>query len=162
MKDSKLPPRLCVSPFQIVFRTLVSQILDRTEPLLSGSLSSEVVTVFQYCSYFSSHGVSDLESHLCQLARQVSMVHTLQSLRDEKLLQAVGNLAPSSLLAQQEVLRTLALLLTRDDSDVSKAVTLYLAAASKNEHFREKVGGQITATDLECFLPCELTLSATC
>ncbi|XP_077876745.1 rho family-interacting cell polarization regulator 2 isoform X5 [Ictidomys tridecemlineatus] len=121
-----------------VFRTLVSQILDRTEPLLSGSLSSEVVTVFQYCSYFSSHGVSDLESHLCQLARQVSMVHTLQSLRDEKLLQAVGNLAPSSLLAQQEVLRTLALLLTRDDSDVSKAVTLYLAAASKNEHFREK------------------------
>ncbi|KAM5167713.1 rho family-interacting cell polarization regulator 2 isoform 2-T2 [Callospermophilus lateralis] len=121
-----------------VFRTLVSQILDRTEPLLSASLSSEVVTVFQYCSYFTSHGVSDLESHLCQLARQVSMVHTLQSLRDEKLLQAVGNLAPSSLLAQQEVLRTLALLLTRDDSDVSKAVTLYLAAASKNEHFREK------------------------
>uniref|UniRef100_A0A8C5YLS0 Rho family-interacting cell polarization regulator 2 n=1 Tax=Marmota marmota marmota TaxID=9994 RepID=A0A8C5YLS0_MARMA len=121
-----------------VFRTLVSQILDRTEPLLSSSLSSEVVTVFQYCSYFTSHGVSDLESHLCQLARQVSMVHTLQSLRDEKLLQAVGNLAPSSLLAQQEVLRTLALLLTRDDSDISQAVTLYLAAASKNEHFREK------------------------
>uniref|UniRef100_A0A8D2CXH2 Rho family-interacting cell polarization regulator 2 n=1 Tax=Sciurus vulgaris TaxID=55149 RepID=A0A8D2CXH2_SCIVU len=121
-----------------VFRTLVSQILDRTEPLVSTSLSSEVVTVFQYHSYFTSHSVSDLESHLCQLARQVSMVQTLQSLRDEKLQQAMGDLAPSSLLAQQEVLRTLALLLTRDDSDVSEAVTLYLAAASKNEHFREK------------------------
>ncbi|XP_003823254.4 rho family-interacting cell polarization regulator 2 isoform X1 [Pan paniscus] len=121
-----------------VFRTLVSQVLDRAEPLLSSSLSSEVVTVFQYYSYFTSHGVSDLESYLSQLARQVSMVQTLQSLRDEKLLQTMSDLAPSNLLAQQEVLRTLALLLTREDNEVSEAVTLYLAAASKNQHFREK------------------------
>uniref|UniRef100_A0A8I5TDU2 Rho family-interacting cell polarization regulator 2 n=2 Tax=Pongo abelii TaxID=9601 RepID=A0A8I5TDU2_PONAB len=121
-----------------VFRTLVSQILDRAEPLLSSSLSSEVVTVFQYYSYFTSHGVSDLESYLSQLARQVSMVQTLQSLRNEKLLQTMSDLAPSNLLAQQEVLRTLALLLTREDNEVSEAVTLYLAAASKNQHFREK------------------------
>nr|XP_035150638.2 rho family-interacting cell polarization regulator 2 isoform X3 [Callithrix jacchus] len=121
-----------------VFRTLVSQILDRAEPLLSTSLSLEVVTVFQYHSYFTSHGVSDLESYLSQLARQVSMVQTLQSLRDEKLLQTMSDLAPSNLLAQQEVLRTLALLLTREDHEVSEAVTLFLAAASKNQHFREK------------------------
>lgn len=68
------------------------------------------------------------------------MVQTLQSLRDEKLLQAMNELAPGNLPAQQEVLRTLALLLTRDDNEVSEAVTLFLAAASKNEHFREKVG----------------------
>ncbi|XP_031996255.1 rho family-interacting cell polarization regulator 2 isoform X1 [Hylobates moloch] len=121
-----------------VFRTLVSQILDRAEPLLSSSLSSEVITVFQYYSYFTSHGVSDLESYLSQLAKQVSMVQTLQSLRDEKLLQTMSDLAPSNLLAQQEVLKTLALLLTREDNEVSEAVTLYLAAASKNQHFREK------------------------
>ncbi|KAM4834607.1 rho family-interacting cell polarization regulator 2 isoform 1-T1 [Thomomys bottae] len=121
-----------------VFRTLVSQILDRTEPLLSSSLSSEVVTVFQYYSYFTSHGVSDLESYLSQLARQVSVVQTLQSLRDENLLQTVSDLIASNLPAQQEVFRTLALLLTRDDSEVSQAVTLYLTAASKNQHFREK------------------------
>uniref|UniRef100_A0A8C0D151 Rho family-interacting cell polarization regulator 2 n=1 Tax=Balaenoptera musculus TaxID=9771 RepID=A0A8C0D151_BALMU len=121
-----------------VFRTLVSQILDRAEPLLTSSLSSEVITVFQYYSYFTSHGVSDLESYLNQLAKQVSMVQTLQSLRDEKLLQAMSDLAPSSLPAQQEILGTLALLLTGDDSGVSEAVMLYLAAASRNEHFREK------------------------
>ncbi|XP_052583238.1 rho family-interacting cell polarization regulator 2 isoform X3 [Peromyscus californicus insignis] len=118
-----------------VFRTLVSQILDCSEPLLS---SSEVITVFQYYSFFTSHGVSDLETYLSQLARQVAMVQTLQSLRDEKLLQTMSDFTPSSLPAQQEVLRTLALLLTRDDNEVSEAVTLYLAAASKNEHFREK------------------------
>ncbi|EDL86508.1 similar to mKIAA0386 protein, isoform CRA_b [Rattus norvegicus] len=121
-----------------VFRTLVSQILDRAEPLLCSGLSSEVITVFQYYSFLTSHGVSDLETHLGQLARQVAMVQTLQSLRDEKLLQTMSDLAPSNLPAQQEVLRTLALLLTKDDNEVSEAVTLYLAAASKNEHFREK------------------------
>ncbi|XP_057555845.1 rho family-interacting cell polarization regulator 2 [Hippopotamus amphibius kiboko] len=121
-----------------VFRTLVSQILDQAEPLLTSSLSSEVITVFQYYCYFTSHGVSDLESYLNQLAKQVSMIQTLQSLRDEKLLQTMSDLAPSSLPAQQEILRTLALLLTSDDSGVSEAVMLYLAAASRNEHFREK------------------------
>ncbi|KAI5130378.1 Rho Family-Interacting Cell Polarization Regulator 2 [Manis pentadactyla] len=121
-----------------VFQTLVSQILDQAEPLLSSSLSSEVITVFQYYSYFTSHSVSDLESYLNQLAKQVSMVQTLQSLRDEKLLRAMTDLAPSGLPAQQEVLRTLALLLTGADSTVSEAVMRYLAAASRNEHFREK------------------------
>ncbi|KAM9666011.1 rho family-interacting cell polarization regulator 2 isoform 3-T3 [Trichechus inunguis] len=121
-----------------VFRTLVSQILDRAEPLHSSSLSLEVITVFQYHSYFASHGASDLESYLIQLAKQVSMVQTLQSLKDDKLLQTMTDLAPSKLPAQQEVLRTLALLLTQDDNEVSKAVTLCLAAASKNQHFREK------------------------
>ncbi|XP_055988257.1 rho family-interacting cell polarization regulator 2 isoform X2 [Sorex fumeus] len=121
-----------------VFRTLVAQILDRAEPLLSSSLCSEVITVFQYYGYFTSHGVSDLESHLNQLAKQVSMVQTLQSLRDEKLLQAMSDLAPSSLPAPQEVLRTLALLLTGDNSEVCEAVMLHLAAASRNKHFREK------------------------
>uniref|UniRef100_A0A9L0SZY5 Rho family-interacting cell polarization regulator 2 n=1 Tax=Equus caballus TaxID=9796 RepID=A0A9L0SZY5_HORSE len=142
-----------ISSVMEVFRTLVSQILDRAEPLLSSSLSSEVVTVFQYYSYFTSHGVSDLESYLNQLAKQVSMVHTLQSLRDEKLLQAMSDLAPGSLPAQQEVLRTLALLLTGDDSEVREAVTLYLTAASRNEHFREKAllyyCEALTKTDLQ-------------
>ncbi|XP_004019147.3 rho family-interacting cell polarization regulator 2 isoform X2 [Ovis aries] len=122
-----------------VFHTLVSQILDRAEPLLPASLSSEVITVFQYYSYFTSHGVSDLESYLNQLAKQVSVVQTLQSLREEKLLQAMSDLAPGNFPApQEEVLRTLALLLTGEDSGASEAVTLYLTAASRSEHFREK------------------------
>ncbi|XP_030170566.1 rho family-interacting cell polarization regulator 2 isoform X1 [Lynx canadensis] len=121
-----------------VFRTLVSQILDQAEPLLPSSLSSEVITVFQYYGYFTSHGVSDLESYLSQLAKQVSLIQTLQSLRDEKLLQTMSDLAPGSLSAQQEVLGTLAVLLTGDDQEAREAVMLYLTAASRNEHFREK------------------------
>uniref|UniRef100_A0A452RAB7 Rho family-interacting cell polarization regulator 2 n=1 Tax=Ursus americanus TaxID=9643 RepID=A0A452RAB7_URSAM len=112
-----------------VFRTLVSQILDRAEPLLPSSLPLEVITVFQYYGYFTGHGVSDLESYVNQLAQQGGT----------RSLSHCVDLAPSSLPAQQEVLRTLALLLTGDDSQVSQAAMLHLAAASRNEHFREKV-----------------------
>ncbi|XP_036907286.1 rho family-interacting cell polarization regulator 2 isoform X3 [Sturnira hondurensis] len=121
-----------------VFRTLVSQILDQAEPLPPSSLSSEVITVFQYHGYLTSHGVSDLPSYLHQLAQQVSLVQSLPALREDKLLQAVGSLAAHSLPAQQEVLRTLALLLTGGHSGVSQAVRLHLAEAARSEHFREK------------------------
>ncbi|XP_053511847.1 rho family-interacting cell polarization regulator 2 isoform X1 [Artibeus jamaicensis] len=121
-----------------VFHTLVSQILDRAGPLSPSSLSSEVITVFQYHGYFTSHGVSDLPGYLHQLAQQVSLVQSLPSLREDKLLQAVGGLTAHSLPAQQEVLRTLALLLTGGHSGVSQAVRLHLAEAARSEHFREK------------------------
>lgn len=70
----------------------------------------------------------------------VSLVQSLPSLREDKLLQAVGGLTAHSLPAQQEVLRTLALLLTGDHSGISQAVRLHLAEAARSEHFREKVG----------------------
>ncbi|XP_074128986.1 rho family-interacting cell polarization regulator 2 isoform X2 [Sminthopsis crassicaudata] len=123
---------------ETAFRTLVSRILDRAEPLLSSSLSTEVITVFQYYYYFASNGVSDLEGYLIQLAKQAAMVQTLQSLRDEKLLQNMTDLTANNLPVQQEVLRSLAFLLTENNDEISQAVTLYLAAASKNKHFREK------------------------
>lgn len=62
---------LCLYPWSpAVFRILVSQILDRTEPVLYSSMSSETITVFQYYSYFASHSVSDLGSYLLQLAKE--------------------------------------------------------------------------------------------
>lgn len=53
-----------------VFRILVSQILDRTEPVLYSTMSSEIITVFQYYNYFASHSVNDLGSYLLQLAKE--------------------------------------------------------------------------------------------
>jgi hypothetical protein len=98
------------------------------------------VKIYMKCFYFYGLVAVLSEHELFPSHLLVSMVQTLQSLRDEKLLQTMNSLAPSNLPAQQEVLRTLALLLTREDNEVSEAVTLYLAAASKNKHFREKVG----------------------
>ncbi|KAM7174255.1 rho family-interacting cell polarization regulator 2 isoform 3-T3 [Macrochelys suwanniensis] len=128
----------CPGLAETVFRTLLSQILDRTEPVLSSSLSSEILTVFQYYNYFASNGVSDLGSYLLQLAKEASVVQKLQTLRYEKLLQNIAELTSSSLPPQQEVLRSLALLLTENKNEIGEAVTLLLSASAENRHFREK------------------------
>ncbi|XP_006134062.3 rho family-interacting cell polarization regulator 2 isoform X1 [Pelodiscus sinensis] len=128
----------CPGLAETVFRTLVSQILDRTEPVLSSSLSSEILTVFQYYNYFASNSISDLGSYLLQLAKEASVVEKLQTLRDEKLLQNISELTSSSLPPQQEILRSLALLLTENKNEVGEAVTSLLLASAENKHFREK------------------------
>lgn len=53
-----------------MFKTLVSHIVDRAEPVFSSSLSLEVITVFQYYNYFASKNVSDLTNYVLQLARE--------------------------------------------------------------------------------------------
>ncbi|XP_078249632.1 rho family-interacting cell polarization regulator 2 isoform X8 [Pogona vitticeps] len=130
----------CAGLSETVFKTLVSHIVDRAEPVLSSSLSLEVITVFQYYNYFASKNVSDLVNYLLQLAREALMVQTLQSLGDEKFLQNKSALTSLSLLPQQETLKSLALLLlTENRREIHEAVVAILsAAAAEDKHFREK------------------------
>ncbi|XP_054841653.1 rho family-interacting cell polarization regulator 2 [Eublepharis macularius] len=124
---------------ETVFKTLVSHILDRAEPFLSSSLSLEIVTVFQYYNYFASRSVTDLGNYLLQLAREALTVQTLQSLKDEKYLQNVIPLTSISLPPQQEVLRSLAvLLLTENKRETCEAVASILLVAAEDKLFREK------------------------
>ncbi|XP_053102261.1 rho family-interacting cell polarization regulator 2 isoform X5 [Hemicordylus capensis] len=124
---------------ETVFKTLVSYILDRAEPVLPSSLSLEIVTVFQYYNYFASKNISDLGNHLLQLAREALMVQTLQSLREEKFLQNMTALTSISLSPHQEVLKSLALLLlTENKRETCEAVISVLSAAAEDKHFREK------------------------
>ncbi|KAM6453539.1 rho family-interacting cell polarization regulator 2 isoform 2-T2 [Liasis olivaceus] len=129
----------CPGLSETVFKTLISHILDRVEPILSSSLSLEIITVFQYYNYFANKNVSDLANYLLQLAREALIVQTLQSLRDEKFLQNKANLTSISLSPQQEVLKSLAVLLTENKRETCEAVvTILSAAAAENKHFREK------------------------
>ncbi|XP_014730670.1 PREDICTED: protein FAM65B [Sturnus vulgaris] len=128
----------CPGLAETVFRILVSQILDRTEPVLYSSMSSETITVFQYYNYFASHSVSDLGSYLLQLAKEASVVQVLQSVKDGKLHQNVSKINSNNLLPQQEVLRALALLLNENKNEVSETVASLLTATAENRHFREK------------------------
>ncbi|XP_062343402.1 rho family-interacting cell polarization regulator 2 isoform X2 [Cinclus cinclus] len=128
----------CPGLAETVFRILVSQILDRTEPVLYSSMSSETITVFQYYNYFASHSVSDLGSYLLQLAKEASVVQVLQSVKDGKLQQNVSKINSNNLLPQQEVLRALALLLNENKNEVSETVASLLTATAENRNFREK------------------------
>ncbi|KAM3840412.1 rho family-interacting cell polarization regulator 2 isoform 2-T2 [Vipera latastei] len=124
---------------ETVFGNLISHILDRAEPLLSSSLSLEVITVFQYYSYLANKNVSDLANYLLQLAREALMAQTLQSLRDEKFLLNKANLTSIRLSPQREVLKSLAVLLTENKKETYEAVvTILSAAAAESKHFREK------------------------
>ncbi|XP_032532175.1 rho family-interacting cell polarization regulator 2 [Chiroxiphia lanceolata] len=128
----------CPGLAETVFRILVSQILDRTEPVLYSSMSSEIITVFQYYNYFACHSVHDLGSYLLQLAKEASVVQVLQSVKDGKLQQNVSKINSNNLPPQQEVLRALALLLNENKNEVSEAVASLLTATAENRHFREK------------------------
>ncbi|XP_064514524.1 rho family-interacting cell polarization regulator 2 isoform X3 [Pseudopipra pipra] len=128
----------CPGLAETVFRILVSQILDRTEPVLYSSMSSEIITVFQYYNYFACHSVNDLGSYLLQLAKEASVVQVLQSVKDGKLQQNVSKINSNNLPPQQEVLRALALLLNENKNEVSEAVASLLTATAENRHFREK------------------------
>ncbi|XP_074002474.1 rho family-interacting cell polarization regulator 2 isoform X2 [Numenius arquata] len=128
----------CPGLAETVFRILVSQILDRTEPVLYSSMSSEIITVFQYYNYFASHSVNDLGSYLLQLAKEASVVQVLQSVKDGKLQQNVAKINSNNLPPQQEVLRALALLLNENKNEVSETVASLLTATAENTHFREK------------------------
>uniref|UniRef100_A0A803XV96 Rho family-interacting cell polarization regulator 2 n=1 Tax=Meleagris gallopavo TaxID=9103 RepID=A0A803XV96_MELGA len=128
----------CPGLAETVFRILVSQILDRTEPVLYSTMSSEIITVFQYYNYFASHSVNDLGSYLLQLAKEASVVQMLQSVKDGKLHQNVSKINSNNLPPQQEVLRALALLLNENKNEVSESVASLLTATAENKHFREK------------------------
>uniref|UniRef100_U3JQ62 Rho family-interacting cell polarization regulator 2 n=1 Tax=Ficedula albicollis TaxID=59894 RepID=U3JQ62_FICAL len=133
----------CPGLAETVFRILVSQILDRTEPVLYSSMSSETITVFQYYNYFASHSVNDLGSYLLQLAKEASVVQVLQSVKDGKLQQNVSKINSNNLLPQQEVLRALALLLNENKNEVSETVASLLTATAENRHFREKLSSTL-------------------
>ncbi|XP_030068018.1 rho family-interacting cell polarization regulator 2 isoform X2 [Microcaecilia unicolor] len=120
------------------FRTLVTQILDQADPVFSPGVASEVITVFQYYSFFASQNVSDLRNYIVHLAKEASLVQILQSSRDNNLLQDVRDRATCGMSPQPEIFRALALLLSEGDSKDSQAEKLLLSNAAGNSHFRKK------------------------
>ncbi|XP_040288815.1 rho family-interacting cell polarization regulator 2 isoform X2 [Bufo bufo] len=119
-----------------VYRTLVTHILDKTEDMLSSNLSAETITVFQYYDFFSSHNITDLKSYLMHLVKEASAEPVPQTSVDPG---ERAGLETSTLPHSSEILTSLNLLLSGNDSDVSHALHLFASAASKSMESREKV-----------------------
>lgn len=49
---------------------LVERILERKLPKRCGSVAKETLTVFQFWSYLEAEGVSELETHITELAEE--------------------------------------------------------------------------------------------
>ncbi|XP_053570783.1 rho family-interacting cell polarization regulator 2 isoform X2 [Bombina bombina] len=128
----------CPGLAETVFRTLIAQILDRGENTLPSHLSLETVTIFQYYDFFTSHNITNLNTHLVQLAKEASADQMLQTSTDTFLLHKMTDMATSSLPPRQEILAALTLLLMENDNYASQALTLLSSSASKSNVFREK------------------------
>ncbi|XP_067857785.1 rho family-interacting cell polarization regulator 2 isoform X1 [Heptranchias perlo] len=127
----------CPGHCEAVFRTLVNQMLDKPE-LFSAPDPQEVITICQFDNYLTSHNISDLGDHLTQLANEVSLLQTLQSLQPAKTLQMLEEQPAQNLQPLEETLKAIAFLLLETNSDLVQASTSFLATASKNNNFREK------------------------
>lgn len=54
----------------LVFLRLVEKILERRLPKRGGGVTKEALTVFQFWSYLEAEGVSELDTHITELAEE--------------------------------------------------------------------------------------------
>ncbi|KAG9355496.1 hypothetical protein JZ751_000334 [Albula glossodonta] len=126
-----------------VIRQLVSEMMDRCEPAsppcsTPSTLSQNILTVFQFHSYTSAHSVSDMKEHLLQLAQEAVFTEGLCSGDSERAIRELEEVAASSLRPHPDTLRALAMLLTTDDPQLSKAASTFITSASAHQPFRSK------------------------
>ncbi|KAJ8273279.1 hypothetical protein GJAV_G00099730 [Gymnothorax javanicus] len=126
-----------------IIRRLVSEMTDRTEFGSSGcgsfsTASQEVLTVFQFHSYVSTHNVSDMSEHLLHVAREAVFLESLCSGDPEWALRELEEVQATSLKPHPETLRALSALLTTNAPQLSKAAAAFLSSASAYLPFRSK------------------------
>ncbi|XP_067913765.1 rho family-interacting cell polarization regulator 2 isoform X2 [Heterodontus francisci] len=137
LRFGKSVNKRCPGHSETVFRTLMNQMLDKSE-LFSAPDTHEVITICQFANYLTSHNISDLGDHLTQLANEVVLLQTLQSLQPEKTLETLEQHAAQNLQPLEETLKAIAFLLLETNSDLVQAATSFLSTASTNSIFREK------------------------
>ncbi|CAB1323239.1 unnamed protein product [Coregonus sp. 'balchen'] len=100
---------LCLSVLCLVFLRLVERILERRLPKRRDGAAREMLTLFQFWSYLEAEGVSELDTHITELAEEVWLVQSLQSGDQEVLVKALKRPPESSL--KREGLHAVSLLL---------------------------------------------------
>ncbi|XP_040209747.1 rho family-interacting cell polarization regulator 2 isoform X3 [Rana temporaria] len=127
-----------------VFRKLIAQNLDKAENVLPANLSTEIITVFQYYDFFSSHNISDLKSYLIHLTKEVLALQMLQTSMDTSVLDKMTDLDTCNLPQCQEFVTSITRLSTENDKDVNQALALLSSAASTLDEFTENAPESIT------------------
>ncbi|KAK6490609.1 rho family-interacting cell polarization regulator 2 isoform X1 [Huso huso] len=126
----------------IAVRCVVNEMMDRSELVSTSSsscsLSPDVITIFQFHNYMTTHGVSNIEDHLLHTANEVLLVEILLTAPPETVLRKLQEVEAPALRPRQETLRALASLLNRNSAEVSQTVAAFLEAAGQDKHFREK------------------------
>lgn len=119
-----------------VFTRLVERILEKKLPRRCGSAVKEIITVFQFWSYLEAEGVSELETHITELAEEVWLVQCLQSGDQDVLLKALKK--PPECSLKRESLRTISALLRDPRGKVCSSASSLLRSLAEQPRHRER------------------------
>ncbi|XP_036417546.1 rho family-interacting cell polarization regulator 1 isoform X2 [Colossoma macropomum] len=119
-----------------VFLRLVERILERKLPRRGGGTTKESLTVFQFWSYLEAEGVSELDTHIVELAEEVWLVQCLQSGEQDVLLRALKR--PPECSLKREGLRAISLLLRDPRGKVCSSASSLLRSLAEQPRHRER------------------------
>uniref|UniRef100_A0A674I1S7 RIPOR family member 3 n=1 Tax=Terrapene triunguis TaxID=2587831 RepID=A0A674I1S7_9SAUR len=123
---------------EAVLRRLLEQIVTCSGLLPSGSPPEELLTLFQFHSYLEKERVTNLEKHLAELLKEVTLIEELQRPGRLKKIKKLKGKRLRQLQPLPQTLRLLGILQLDDNRHVSKAATSCLSRAAMNKNFREK------------------------
>lgn len=124
---------------ETVCRRLLEQVLSCSGLLPGAGLPEEhTVTWFQLFSYLQRHSVSDLEGHLAQLAKEVTLIEELHGGAQLKAIRKLQGKRLGRLQPLPQTLGAWALLQLDGPPRVCRAASTHLASAACNSSFREK------------------------
>ncbi|XP_058244535.1 rho family-interacting cell polarization regulator 1 isoform X1 [Hemibagrus wyckioides] len=120
-----------------VFTHLVERILEKKLPRRCGNAAKETIfTIFQFWSYLEAEGVSELETHVTELAEEVWLVQCLQSGDQDVLLKALKK--PPECSLKREGLRAISALLRDSRGKVCSSASALLRSLAEQPRHRER------------------------
>ncbi|XP_032760639.1 RIPOR family member 3 [Rattus rattus] len=124
---------------EIVCRRLLEQVLGCGGLLVTAGLQDEqVVTWFQFHSYLQQQSISDLEKHLTQLTKEVTLIEELNCAGPAKALRKLHGKRLNQLQPLPQTLQAWARLQLDGPPRLCRAARMRLASAARNKRFREK------------------------
>ncbi|XP_049430363.1 rho family-interacting cell polarization regulator 1 isoform X1 [Epinephelus fuscoguttatus] len=133
---SRMLPERASNMANTVFLCLVERVLDQRLPRRSSNREGVMVTLFQLWSYLDANGISNIETHIAELAEEVWLVQSLASCDQDVIVQTLRRPAECSL--RREGLHAVAKLLKDPRGKVSASASSVLRSLAAQPRQREQ------------------------
>lgn len=133
---SSILPEIVSNMANTVFMSLVERMLDQRLPRRGCNRDAMRVTLFQLWIYLEANGISDMETHIIELAEEVWLVQSLASCDQDVIVHALRHPAECSL--RREGLHAVAKLLKDPRGKVSASASSVLRSLTSQPRQREQ------------------------
>uniref|UniRef100_A0A3Q3EIH2 RHO family interacting cell polarization regulator 1 n=1 Tax=Labrus bergylta TaxID=56723 RepID=A0A3Q3EIH2_9LABR len=129
-------PQRASSMADTVFLCTAERVLDQRLPRREGNRASVTVTLFQLWSYLEANSITDMETHVNELAEEVWLVQSLASCEPDVIVHALRQ--PASCSLRREGLHAVAKLLKDPRGKVSASASSVLRSLNTQPRQREQ------------------------